>query len=249
MFTSIEKLRASHAMQDRVSSVERWLKRQNPNYLNAEKFPIFVIGNSNAVADVDWVISVNSTHIGWPEMHKAVLAEFGHKTIIEHNEYVEQLFNKSTKANALAELNQKYVNAYSKAGVAIPNYFGGLQPVGAAAQAIAPAPAATETPQVVQEEVKAATPVAAPAPVAPAVNAKAEAEAKLKLRGIVHTAIGQVMSEKLKTFEDAVRWSQSPTGSRTFSAYAEANGADAREAREDLKAFAQAATFPLSQAA
>jgi hypothetical protein len=55
MFTSISALRNSHAMQDRVSSVERNLKKLNPQWKPEFLFPVAVVGLSNSVDDVEWV--------------------------------------------------------------------------------------------------------------------------------------------------------------------------------------------------
>ena len=63
MFTSISALRDSHAMQDRVSSVERNLKKLNPQWKPEHLFPIAAVGLSNIVDDVEWVARNESTHL------------------------------------------------------------------------------------------------------------------------------------------------------------------------------------------
>lgn len=55
MFTSISALRNSSAMPDRVSSVERNLKKLNPQWKPEYLFPVAAIGLSNIVDDVEWV--------------------------------------------------------------------------------------------------------------------------------------------------------------------------------------------------
>jgi hypothetical protein len=63
MFTSINMLRNSSAMQDRVTSVEKHLKRLNPDWDPSWWFPVLAIGLSNVTADVEWVHDVDSTHL------------------------------------------------------------------------------------------------------------------------------------------------------------------------------------------
>lgn len=57
MFTSIQMLRNSSAMQDRVSSVERNLKKINPNWKDHWLFPIAAVGLSNSADDIEWVLN------------------------------------------------------------------------------------------------------------------------------------------------------------------------------------------------
>lgn len=55
MFTSIAKLRASSAQQNRVSSVANNLKKLNPSWQDGWFFPIVAIGLSNSADDISWV--------------------------------------------------------------------------------------------------------------------------------------------------------------------------------------------------
>lgn len=57
MFTSIQMLRNSSAMQDRVSSVERNLKKINPKWKDHWLFPIAAVGLSNSADDIEWVLN------------------------------------------------------------------------------------------------------------------------------------------------------------------------------------------------
>jgi len=63
MFTSITNLRKSHAQSDRVDSVERNLKKLNPNWNADWYFPIIAIGLSNVADDIDWVTYNRSVHL------------------------------------------------------------------------------------------------------------------------------------------------------------------------------------------
>jgi hypothetical protein len=60
MFTSIELLRASEAMQERVDMVEKMLKRLNPEWRSEYFFPVLAIGLSNVNDDVHWVMERSS---------------------------------------------------------------------------------------------------------------------------------------------------------------------------------------------
>lgn len=60
--TSIQNLRASTAMQSRVTTVENFLKRLNRNWNAAWFFPIAFINVSNGDDDMHWVRSHTSTH-------------------------------------------------------------------------------------------------------------------------------------------------------------------------------------------
>lgn len=62
MFTSISALRTSRALQDRVTSVERNLKKLNPQWKPEFLFPVAAVGLSNVVDDVEWVEYNTSTH-------------------------------------------------------------------------------------------------------------------------------------------------------------------------------------------
>lgn len=234
MFTTIANLRASHAMTARVSSVENWLKKQNPNWTSDTKFPIFVIANSNSVDDVDWVIGTTSTHEAWPQMEQAVLALFGHKDVAEHFDYIENLMRaRAGKGKAVEELAQKYNTAL----IETQNFGKVLWPLTVAAPAPgAPAPAPTaETPQVeVKTESTSEPEVSAPA------EKSGEGMYTFAVLGAMYVAVGKVVIEKQKTFEDSVRYSLSPTGGRLFTQYVEAfgNGADVKEVRACLKTFA-----------
>lgn len=238
MFTTIAKLRNSHAMTARVSSVENWLKKQNPNWTPDTKFPIFAIANSNAVDDVDWVIGTTSTHVAWPEMEKAILAIFGHANVAEHFDYIEnQMRAHAGKTKAAQDLTHKY----NQALVETKNFGKVLWPLTVAndtpvdAVKTEPAPT-TETAQVEVKTESKAEPDVAPAPAE-----KDEAGMyTFAVLGAMYVAVGKVVMEKQKTFEDAVRYSLSPTGGRLFTQHVEAfgNGADVKEVRACLKTFA-----------
>jgi hypothetical protein len=62
-FTSIASLRVSGADKTRVDSVERALKKLNPQWNTNWWFPIVQVGMSNAAADVSWVKGAPSTHL------------------------------------------------------------------------------------------------------------------------------------------------------------------------------------------
>jgi hypothetical protein len=55
-FTSIAMLRASSAIQDRVTRVENNLKKIEPNWQSEWLFPAIVVGLSNGFDDVSWVL-------------------------------------------------------------------------------------------------------------------------------------------------------------------------------------------------
>lgn len=217
MYTTIEKLRASSALQNRVTTVVNALNKEHASgtWPVTEKFPIYAIGHSNSIDDVQWVFGAKGTHAAWPEMEKAVLEVFGHRTRPEHTEYVEQLLQKG-KAKALVELDEKYKLAADK--------LNGVAP------APAPAPAAEEkatTPITALDVVNGTVPPSAP-PTLPAVTDYATL-------GVVVSAIGKVVQAKSKSLNEAVAYSLTPTGSRVFGEYVTAQDFDATAARKFLK--------------
>lgn len=245
MFTTIAKLRASSAMQDRVTTVESWLKRQNVGYTPEVKFPIAFIAHSNAVADVSWVNDSTNTHAMWPELANEVLKEFGHKTQTEHRQEIENML--SSREGKTKVLNEQIVPKYNAAFArTIKADFGSAWwpfPVSAA-------PAATDTPLAetpaanANEELKPLAEVAADSAntnTNEAENETPEVEtANPQLLGAMYIGLGKVMVDKQKTLAEAAKWSTSPTGGRVFSEYvhAFASGVDLKEVRATLKQFA-----------
>lgn len=64
MFTSIAKLRASHADQSRVTAVENALKKRcGSTWLASAPFPIAFILISNSQADFNWVVGTSSVFL------------------------------------------------------------------------------------------------------------------------------------------------------------------------------------------
>lgn len=244
MFTTIAKLRASHAMTSRVSSVENWLKKQNANWTPDTKFPIFAIASSNAVNDVEWVIATISTHVAWPEMEKAILALFGHKNVADHFDYIEdQMSARSGKTKAIEALTEKYnaalVSTQNFGKVLWPLTVAAAKPISAVDTAAVQTPQEGVKPQECiglkpKPEAKAEANIPAP------VEKNEEGMYTFAVLGAMYVAVGKVVIEKQKTFEDAVRYSLSPTGGRLFTQYVEAFGvgADVKEVRACLKTFA-----------
>lgn len=241
MFTTIAKLRASSAMQSRVTTVENWLKRQNPSWTPDTKFPIAFIANSNIVADVEWVNGVTSTHASWPELANAVLAQFGHKTQTEHRHAIEEMLN--ARAGKTKALNDQIIPKYNIAFASLcaADFGSSLWPF-----AFGPAGASTpaEGTQATKAEVAQANPAtvsgvvdAAPEPETAAQQTAEEPVNNFILVGAFYIAIGKIVMEKQKPFAEACTWASSPTGGRTYSQYAMENGADGAEARAFLKAF------------
>lgn len=253
MFTSIQKLRASSAMQSRVTTVENWLKRQNPNWTPESRFPIAFIAHSNAVDDVDWVNGSTNTHVSWPELSNEVLKEFGHKTQVEHRNAIEELLR--SREGKTKVLNEQIVPKYNAAFARI-----GAADFGAAFWPFAkPAPIAvqaTATPATnVADGGETAHLMSTPANAArlnesvAQLNAGKTTEHKLVpttapatewsflVIGAFYIAIGKIVILKEKTFDEACQWASSPTGGRTYSQFAMENGADGVEARAFLKAY------------
>jgi hypothetical protein len=146
MFTSIKALYASPAQRDRVATVEKWLQKQSTMFHSDLIFPIFAIGNSNSVDDVDWVVGHKSCHIAWPELESAVLAEINRSIAdttqldaAQHMEKYVRDMNRS-KVKTIAELTELYNKAQLALGIP---------------QAVPVLPAVVDTPVVA--EVKAST--------------------------------------------------------------------------------------------
>lgn len=60
MFTTIELLRASHAMQNRVDTLERAMKKQVPGFTSQDPIRISDVLRSNGTADALWVANNDS---------------------------------------------------------------------------------------------------------------------------------------------------------------------------------------------
>jgi hypothetical protein len=259
MFTSIAKLRASSAMQSRVTTVENWLKRQmGAAYTPEVKFPIAFIAHSNSVEDVSWVNGYTNTHVAWPELADAVLKEFGHKTQGEHRSAMYEMLDARSpgKNKVLAEtIVPKYNAAFASLGktadfgsqpwafkiepqVAAPAVEANV----AAVAANVPAVEAKETPQVEVHPTAAgaATDVFKPLAQVAAESAAANTEANLQVVGAMYVGLGKVMIDKKKTLAEAAKWSTSPTGGRIFSEYVHAftSGVELKDVRAALKDFA-----------
>lgn len=246
MFTTIAKLRASSAMQSRVTTVENWLKKQNAGYTEDVKFPIAFIAHSNAVADVEWVNGVSSTHAMWPELANEVLKEFGHSTQTAHRQEIEDMLNRS-KSASLQEIVTKYNNAFARTIKADFNSAWWPFPVSAPTAT----PVAETSAPAASEELKPLAQVAAESTVAEKSKEQANEEeasnetpeveaANPAVLGAMYIGLGKVMVEKQKTLAEAAKWSTSPTGGRMFSEYvhAFASGVDLKEVRATLKQFA-----------
>jgi hypothetical protein len=120
MFTTIENLRNSNADQSRVDKVEKWLMSKNPNWTRDAMFPIFAVGNSNPVEDIEWVYEQTQCHSSWVPMEEAVLKMVPrlpgvtYPTIQQHiNAVVREL--KDSKAKTIT----KYTELYNKAFVSV----------------------------------------------------------------------------------------------------------------------------------
>lgn len=243
MFTTIAKLRASSAMQSRVTTVESWLKKQQPGYTPESKFPIAFIGYPNAVADVEWVNASSNTHAMWPELANEVLKEFGHSTQTAHRDEIETMLN-SGKANALEEIKAKYNAAFARTVKA--DFGSAWWPFAITAAAPTPATALAETPVAAtsaasSNENTVAEKSKQDANEEEAGNETPEVEATNPVvLGAMYIGLGKVMVEKQKTLAEAAKWSTSPTGGRMFSEYvhAFASGVDLKEVRATLKQFA-----------
>ena len=245
MFTTIEKLRASHAQQNRVSTVDNWHKRNGGNWLPTDKLAIFAIANSNSVDDVDWVCGTSSTHVAWPAMEAAVLKAFGHKTKGEHMNAIQSML-RAGKAKALPEITAKYHEAYSSLGAVTERcpVVGYVKPAEAAPAAETAAPVADATEQLMSSPANAAHLNESVAQLAagqtterPLIPVTEEAPVKGALVGAFYIAIGKIIALKDKTFDEAVQWATSPTGGRTYSQFAMENGVDGVDARAFLKSF------------
>lgn len=116
MFTTIANLRKSNADQPRVSTVEKWLLKQNPKWEPTFIFPIFAIANSNSVDDVDWVFDETRCHEPWPEMQAAVMRKIATDGIAidDHARDILRRLRRS-KASTVAELTKLYKEAYLEA--------------------------------------------------------------------------------------------------------------------------------------
>src|SRR5580693_3910768 len=116
MFTTIANLRNSSAMQDRVTKVENWLKKQNPNWQPEFVFPIFAIGNSNPVEDVSWVYDNTRTYFDWPEMEAAVIRKIATNQICSKVDHIDNILSRMnrSKAATIAELTEVYNAAYAE---------------------------------------------------------------------------------------------------------------------------------------
>lgn len=229
LFTTIQNLRASSAMQQRVSTVENWLKRQKKDWKADDKFPVFAIANSNAVDDVEWVFGTKNVLVTWPEMETAILTEFGHSNITQHIDFIEKQL-RTNKAKALAEITPKYNAAYLKVHA--------INPLTETA-ALAASPVAVDAPVPRMEAALNDAPAPAETPVP---------KSDFAVLGAMYIAIGRIMSTKDKSFADACTYATSPTGSRVFTEYAMSNGADGKEARDRLKLFLADSTAPAQAA-
>lgn len=142
MFTSIKALYASPAMPSRVATVEKWMKQQSPSFTSDLIFPIFAIGNSNSMDDVEWVVEHPSCHVAWPELEAAVLMLYATESTVaptaeQHmDKYVRGMNH--NKAKTIAELTA----LYNKAQVSL-----GTQPGTATVSAVPPETAAVEVVQ------------------------------------------------------------------------------------------------------
>lgn len=227
LFTTIQNLRASSAQQNRVQTVENWLKRQKKDWNPTDKFPVFAIANSNAVDDVEWVFGSRNVLVAWPEMEKAILAEFGHKTTSEHVDYIESQLRVG-KAKAIAEITPKYNAAYEKVHAVNPlSTQTAATPAAVAAPAVA-SPVVIDPPSAKIEAGLNDAPVPAEA---------SAPKSDFAIQGAMYIAIGRIMASKEKSFADACTYATSPTGSRLYAEYAMSNGADGKQAREQLKTF------------
>jgi hypothetical protein len=255
MFTTIKALRASHAMTSRVNTVDNWLKRQNPEWKPEDKFPIFAIANSNVVDDVEWVFNVTSTHAKWPAMEKAVLAQFGHKNAEEHEEFIVRAL-RNGKAKALAEITPKYNAAYLAVFPQVAVQADALPTTqlenGEGAVAIAPPTAANPTVDLANTsttDLAGGAAEEAPArsdaiqggaknnPPLDLVNlagVAAPTTPNFEVLGAFYVAIGRIIRNKQKSFDEAVKYASSPTGSRLFTEYV-GDLADPKDVRAYLR--------------
>lgn len=232
MFTTIQNLRASNAMQDRVTKVENWMKRNNPEYTPDGKFPIFLIASSNPVEDVDWVYYNKSTHAAWPEVEKAVLMQFavnGNAPAAQHHfeEVVRQL--RRNKAQTIEEMQKKYKEAYD-------SVFGTNAVLESASPELN---ASTANEVITAADTTQVADVAAETKVKTETAAETTSEFSKAIQGLFHIAVGNIMIAKDKTFEEALKYATSPTGNRIYSQYAEeqSNVEDAKSARAYLKNY------------
>lgn len=62
-FTTIENLRASHAMKQRVEALATSLAKIYPVWTPTMAFPIAEVHEHNGAADMNWVVDVVNTHI------------------------------------------------------------------------------------------------------------------------------------------------------------------------------------------
>lgn len=242
MFTTIEKLRASHAMQSRVTTVENWLKRQNSAWTPDAKFPIAFIAHSNAVDDVEWVNQVTSTHVTWSELANEVLKEFGHKTQGEHRAAIEEMLrSREGKTKVLNEIIvPKYNAAFQRIGGAdFGSAFWPFALSKPAATTEAAAPEATAS----AASNDAATESTATDAAAPETGKLIPVVPDFSIEGAFYIAIGKIMVSKSRNFIDAVKYASSPTGGRLYSEYAMAEGVDGKAARDYVRQYlAQQAT-------
>lgn len=138
MFTSIKSLRASSAAPSRVNTVEAMLKRLLGAAYSVETvFPVYLIGESNSMDDVNWVIGsrVTSPKIG----HLTLASGHGGGSII-NREYA-----KSTKAIAIKTLHDLYVKDLVDAHFKAPKPLEGPELAWLATVIPAQAPAAPVT--------------------------------------------------------------------------------------------------------
>lgn len=165
MFTSIKALRASNAQQHRVTTVETNIKKLlGAKYTPEALFPVYLVGQSNAIDDVGWVLHSRS----------AAFPQLKHLSLSKENagaQVVSQMFDKKTKADAIRTLDALYLKDLSAAhqkefkqidGPEFAWLFAVMPPVEATAQAGA------ATPEAVVEAVAPTPGAAEVAEVAPA---------------------------------------------------------------------------------
>lgn len=81
-FTTIANLRASSAMQDRVTKVANNLKKMRPDWGDNTLFPIAAVGLSNSQDDMDWVFYHSDVHVS--NTTKKVLIANGYECTASH---------------------------------------------------------------------------------------------------------------------------------------------------------------------
>ncbi len=110
MFTTIEKLRASSAMQSRVDVLEAHLKATYPAYTPQMHFPLFEIGLSNGDDDMEWVLFTPGTH-STDSVPEGIRTALGDTSVLLRKGFISAAFGTARRAasDVYTEQAQKYM--------------------------------------------------------------------------------------------------------------------------------------------